>query len=111
MVVGTTNAACGASDGTVTLGAITGGTGPFSYSFNGGAFTAITSYTGLAAAVYPVCVKDVNGCQFCTTATVTTTIGPTAITITPVNATCGGANGTITLSTVTGGVAPYTYSH
>ena len=34
--------------------------------------------------------------------------GPTAITVTPVDATCGNNDGSVTLGAVTGGVAPYT---
>jgi hypothetical protein len=36
--------------------------------------------------------------------TITNTGGPTAIVITPVDATCGNANGSVTLGAVTGGV-------
>ena len=35
-----TNAGCGASNGSVTLGTVTGGTAPYLYYFNGGGFSA-----------------------------------------------------------------------
>ena len=44
ILVTPTNAACGASNGSVTLGAVTGGTGPYLYYFNGGGFSATTTY-------------------------------------------------------------------
>jgi hypothetical protein len=94
----------------VTLGAVTGGVAPYTYSFDGSGFTSTTVYNNLAAATYNVIVRDANGCDYPTTATITNTGGPTAIVITPVNATCGNANGSVTLGAVTGGVAPYTYS-
>ena len=104
------NAACGASNGSITLGAVTGGLAPYTYSVDGSAFTATTSYPGFAAGTYAVEVRDANGCVFSTTASVSNTSGPTAIASTIVNATCGGSNGSITLGAVTGGLAPYTYS-
>ena len=106
----TTNASCGASTGTVTIGAVTGGTAVYTYSFNGSAFTATTSYTGLAANSYPVIVQDANGCQFTTTAIVVNSSGPTALAVTHTDATCGNSNGTVTIGAVTGGVAAYSYS-
>ncbi len=33
------NAACGASNGSITLGAVTGGVAPYTYSVDGSAFT------------------------------------------------------------------------
>ena len=67
------NAACGASNGSITLGAVTGGVAPYTYSVDGSAFTATTSYTSLAAGTYPVEVRDANGCLFSTSATITNT--------------------------------------
>jgi gliding motility-associated-like protein len=110
LVVNTTNAACGASSGTITIGAVTGGLAPFSYSVNASAFTATTSYTGFAAGTYVVVVKDANGCTFSTTAIVNPTLGPTALVVTNTNATCGASNGTINIGAVTGGTAAYSYS-
>ena len=110
LVVNTTNSSCGSSNGTLTIGATTGGLAPYSYSVNGGAFSTTTSYTSLAAGTYTVIVKDANGCQFTTTATVSNVAGPTAMVITSTNATCGNSNGTITLGAVSGGTTPYSYS-
>ncbi|MBL0328358.1 MAG: hypothetical protein IPP64_02810 [Bacteroidetes bacterium] len=110
LVVTTTNATCASSNGTLTIGATTGGLAPYSYSVNASAFTSTTSYTGLAAGTYTVIVRDANGCQFTTTATVSNVAGPTAMVVTSANATCGNSNGTITLGAVSGGTTPYTYS-
>ncbi|MCX6296213.1 MAG: PKD domain-containing protein, partial [Bacteroidetes bacterium] len=110
LVVNTTNAACGASTGTISIGATTGGLAPYSYSVNGSPFTSTTSYTAFAAGTYTVIVKDANGCTYNTTAFVNPTFGPTAIIVTNTNATCGNSNGTITMGVVSGGTAPFTYS-
>jgi PKD repeat protein len=106
----TTPTACGAATGTITLGATTGGTGPYTYSVNGSAFTTTTLYTGFAAGSYGVVVRDANACEFSTTAAVSNSSGPTAQATTTVNSTCGASNGTISIGATTGGTAPYTYS-
>ena len=110
LATSTTNASCGAANGTATIGAVTGGTAPYTYAFNGGAFGTTTSFTGLAANTYPVIVQDANGCQFTTSAVVTNSSGPTALAVTFTDATCGNANGTATIGTTTGGVLPLSYS-
>ena len=106
----TVNTACGASNGSITLGAVTGGVAPFTYSVDGSAFTTTISYTSLAAGTYSVEVMDANSCTFSTTASISNTGGPSDITITIVNTICGASNGSITLGAVTGGPAPYSYS-
>jgi PKD repeat protein len=106
----TTNTACGSSTGTITIGATTGGTSPYTYSVNGSGFTTTTSYSGLAAGSYPVIVKDANGCTFSTTASISNSSGPTAQAVTTVNSICGNSNGGISIGATTGGTGPYTYS-
>lgn len=112
VVLTTTNAVCGNNNGSITAGAVTGGTGPFTYALNGGAFTGTTSYTGLSAGTYTITVRDANNCVFNKTRTITSVAGPTAInfdmrhngcTVTP-------NTGFVSVNSVTGGTAPYTYS-
>ena len=110
LITSTTNTACGASTGTITVGATTGGTAPYTYSVNGSLFTATTVYGGFAANTYTVIVKDANGCTFTTTAIVANSSGPTALAVTTTNAACGASTGTITIGATTGGLAPYSYS-
>ena len=104
------NSTCGTSNGSITIGAVTGGSAPFTYSFNGSAYTPTTVYSGLAAGAYTINVKDANGCIYTTTVTITGTTAPTAIVTTLVNESCSGTNGSVTLGTVSGGTAPYTYN-
>ena len=111
IAVSSTNAACGSSNGSVTLGNVTGGVAPYQYSFNGSGFTSTTSYPNLAAGSYTIVVQDANGCTFnAPNALVNNTGGATAVAITTTDATCGQNNGSITVGAVTGGVSPYTYS-
>lgn len=104
------NAACNGS----LLVSPTGGTAGYTVTFiPGGTFTVpaagSASLTGLCPGVITVSVTDANNCTFTTSANITQ---PPALTVTPTqtNITCGGlCNGTASV-TVSGGVAPYTYS-
>lgn len=95
------------SDGTITVTA-TGGTPGYMYSIDGINFQTSDFFGGLAAGTYTVIVLDDNGCSY----TVTATVGePTPLSITVVSstpATCGQANGSITL-TASGGDGVYFY--
>ncbi|RYY60632.1 MAG: hypothetical protein EOO05_09215 [Chitinophagaceae bacterium] len=105
--VSTTNNTCyGATDGEATV-TVTGGTGAYSYSWSSGGSGA--TETGLAAGAYNVVITDANGCSI--TQPVTITEGTQMIATSAVvdNKCHGASEGTATVS-VTGGVAPYTYS-
>lgn len=67
--VQTTNTLCESPNATLTVSA-TGGTAPYSYSLDGGAFQAINVYGNLPTASYMITVKDANGC----TGTASTTV-------------------------------------
>jgi gliding motility-associated-like protein len=97
IAVTTVNASCGASDGTITLGAVTGGTAPYAYSIDGSVFNANTIYIGLGAGLHTINVKDANGCTFSTTATISNINSPT-ITFDVTDPTCITPTGTITLT-------------
>jgi hypothetical protein len=55
------DAGAGASDGSITISSPTG-TG-FTYSINGGAFAAASTFTGLATGTYTITAKNGNGCS------------------------------------------------
>jgi gliding motility-associated-like protein len=105
-----TNASCGAVNGSITIGATTGGTSPFTYSINGSAYTSTTVYTGLAAGTYSISVKDKNGCSFSKSVTISSTPGPSSAVGATTNVACNGsATGTATV-TASGGTTPYAYT-
>jgi len=111
VLTGTTiidNPCFGDLNGAITLDLI-GGTGPFSYSFNGGPSQAENFILNQAAGDYLCVVTDSNGCQF-VTAPLTIT-QPSDLTYQSIltNVRCfGESNGAISL-VVGGGIAPYSY--
>jgi large repetitive protein len=106
----TTPETCGTNNGTISIGTVTGGQSPFTYSVNNSAFSSATSYPNLNTGSYPVTVKDASSCIFTVVATVSNLDGPTDFGTSSTQATCGNPNGTITIGAVSGGTAPYTYS-
>ncbi len=100
-----TNAACGgASNGTANV-SVSGGVAPYSYKWSSGQTTATA--TNLAAGSYTVSVLDANGCLKAATVTITNAANFTIAT-SATNATCGSANGSVSVK-VTGGTGPFTY--
>jgi gliding motility-associated-like protein len=107
----TTSPSCGQSNGSINLGSVTGGTGPYTYSLNGAAYSSSLSYTNLASGTYTLSVKDNNGCIYNAPDIILNNgSGPTAIVSSTTSPTCGQSNGSINLGSVTGGTGPYTYS-
>ncbi len=100
-----TDASCGATDGSATVTA-SGGTAPYTYAWTGGQ-TAATA-TGLGAGNYDVTVTDANGCTATSTASVVDLAAPTLAATSPADASCAANDATAT-ATPTGGTAPYTY--
>ena len=100
----TTDASCGQANGTATITA-TGGVAPFTYLWSNGQTSATAS--NLASGSYSVTVTDKNGCVSTTTVTVSD-IGGATLYATTVDAVCGQANGSATV-TASGGMYPYTY--
>jgi gliding motility-associated-like protein len=105
--VTSTNASCsGVCDGTATSNP-GGGTAPYSFLWQPGAFTT-SSVSGLCAGSYSLTVTDANGCVSNSTLTITQP-QPLLATVTATTASCGLCDGSATVN-VTGGTQPYSYS-
>lgn len=99
----------GNTNGQVIVSA-TGGTVPYSFSIDGNNFIPNGNFTGLAANLYYVSLKDANGCTVIEDTTVTQPATPIAMTIGYTNVACFGQNtGDITV-TASGSVGGYQYS-
>ncbi|MBX7182517.1 MAG: gliding motility-associated C-terminal domain-containing protein [Bacteroidia bacterium] len=104
-----TNVSCnGGSDGAISTN-VTGGTGPYSFSWNTTPVLTTQNITNLVQGSYTVNVTDVNGCQGSATAQVTQ---PQALSIsfTSIDVTCNGFSDGSINATVTGGTPSYDYS-
>lgn len=102
----TTNANCGASNGTSTVSVVSG-LGPFIYQWIGGGTS--TTQTGLSAGTYTVSVSGAGGCISTATAVVANGAAPATLTMNGTNVSCfGGGNGSASV-TASGGLAPYAY--
>ncbi|MDP6908876.1 MAG: SprB repeat-containing protein, partial [Flavobacteriales bacterium] len=101
-----TEPACGLINGAIDL-TVSGGTGPYTFSWSTGASTEDIS--GVGPGVYSVNITDDNGCPFDTTFTLSNQSAPT-VTATVTDPNCpGGNDGSIAL-VVSGGTGPFTYA-
>ncbi len=103
----TTDVDCfGASSGAIDLG-VTGGTAPYSYSWNTGDNTQDLS--NIPAGSYTCMITDDNGCTLSITEMVNEPASGIAATTTITNVSCNGGNDGAVDVTVTGGTPPYGY--
>jgi large repetitive protein len=70
----------GTGNGSITLSGA-GGTGPYTYSLNAGAFTSTSTFNALLAGTYTVSTKDANNC---TTSAATTLVTATGVSVSQV---------------------------
>ena len=102
------NAACFGGTGTASANTATGGTSPYTYSWNSGGGTNLTT-SSLTAGIYIITATDNHGCTTSTSATITQPLA-VGISISSVtNPICNGGNGSAIANVATGGVSPYTY--
>lgn len=110
----TQSLSCGAGNAsqpaTVTVNG-SGGTAPYTYSFNGGInYTSVNTYTTNTAGTVTAYIKDVNGCKIATPISVSVLAlnPPTNLAFSSTPITCVNTTSTVTLTT-TNGVTPLTY--
>jgi gliding motility-associated-like protein len=106
--ISTTDASCGASDGSVTASP-TGGTGPYTYVWTPNLGSGV-SLNNVPAGSYQVVVTDALGCSINLSANVNNANAPALSLVSSQNETCpGDADGSATVS-ATGGSGGYSYS-
>ncbi|MFN8415256.1 MAG: gliding motility-associated C-terminal domain-containing protein [Cytophagaceae bacterium] len=101
------NSNCNSEDnGSIDLN-VSGGSAPYSYLWSNGMTSQDIS--GLAPGSYSVTVSDNNTCNQSANFTITEP-APFQATATVINASCGGgSDGSISITSVTGGTSPYNY--
>lgn len=110
IVISTNNEICGQGNGIVNLGTVTGGTAPFQYNFNNLGFNSTLNFTNLNVGTYDLIVKDGNGCEYSTQATVGFVSGPIEAEFVLTQTTCNLNNGAVEIQDVVSGTAPFQYS-
>ncbi len=103
-----TQPSCGVSNGSVSLSA-SNGSSPYVYSKDGINYGSSNVFNGLSAGSYTFYVKDANGCVSSTTVNLTSSPSNLSLVSTPTQPTCGGTNGSVSLS-ASNGISPYVYS-
>ncbi len=93
-----TNIVCGQTTGSAVISA-TGGNPPYTYSLDGGAFGAGSSFTGITAGQHIVKVRDAPGCTFDVSVTILAPAVPVAPTATLTQPTCAVSTGVVTFTT------------
>jgi large repetitive protein len=102
-------ASCANNDGFIEVAPVTGGRTPYLYSLDGVNYQVSRTFNAVASGAYTVRVRDINGCVVSTAVTVAK-LEPTAVAFSAKQTTCGADDGEINVTSVTGGVEPYTYS-
>lgn len=109
IVVGSTTAACGICDGTITVVPTTAGTYTYSWTPLVPAIPPVSNPTGLCAGIYNVTVTNSNGCDSTFTIALNNSGGPTGETVITTDVTCNGLCNGFGAVTPIGGMPPYTY--
>jgi hypothetical protein len=91
------NTSCGLDNGALTV-VVNGGTAPFSYAWSHDAEADGPEIVGLAAGDYSLTVTDQNDCEVTTTVTIGGSLSLSGSVVSQVDATCGQANGSATVS-------------
>ncbi|MCB0379780.1 MAG: PKD domain-containing protein [Flavobacteriales bacterium] len=104
-----TNVSCnGAADGTATA-SVSGGTSPYTYSWNTSPVQNTITATGLNAQTYNVTVTDSNGCIASASILIQQANALVAVIGAPTNVSCNGLSDGAATVMVAGGIAPFTY--
>jgi hypothetical protein len=102
------NATCGNPNGSVTV-VPSGGTPPYTYSWNSTPVQTTATATNLPAATYTCTVTDGSGCSVSNAVFIANMAGPTASITSSTNASCNGACDGSATAAFSGGTAPYSY--
>ncbi|MGZ3904484.1 MAG: PKD domain-containing protein, partial [Bacteroidia bacterium] len=102
---------CGGSLGSATV-TPSGGTGPYTYTWSPAPASGnANNVQNLTSGGYNCVITDSHSCTYTTSIIITTTSGPTVTAVQTASVTCNGlSNGSASVTTISGGTAPYSYS-
>src|SRR3989338_5933821 len=110
VVVTPTDISCfGLTDGSVSV-AVVGAEGPYTYSYDGGAYSASTTQNNLGAGHHTVNVMSAMGCDTLIAFTIVETALLTVVESAHTDVACFGENNGSSTGFVSGGTLAYTYS-
>lgn len=100
---------CNKHIGSIHADSVSGGTQPFLYSFNGGAFQTTSKINNIASGMHTFTVKDSNGCLLSDQFNVIDIPGPQKVFFSLKDALCGNLTGAIKIDSVWG-TGPFSYA-
>lgn len=102
---------CGGALGSATV-TPAGGTGPYTYTWSPApASGTLNNVQNLSSGNYNCVITDANGCPKTVSIFITTTTGPTVTAVQTASVTCNGlSNGSASVTAISGGTAPMTYT-
>lgn len=103
-----TDATCGASDGSIVLTPNPAGT--YTYTWSNPLIGNTSAASGLSAGTYSVNIASASGCSKDTSFTISSSGGPDQFVFSAQDETCSLGNGSLTVSSASGGTGPYSYS-
>ncbi len=105
------NVSCfGGNDGSLAV-AVTGGTQTYSYSLDGTNYQTSPTFDNLEAGTYTIYIRDMNGCEVVSAGLqLTEPVGMTISTTAVAASACGVADGSLEVTSVMNGTAPFEYS-
>ena len=98
----------GGSDGSA-IATATGGIAPYAYMWDDPLGQSSDTASNLASGMYTVTITDNNGCSGVATVAINDP-APILGSGSTIPASCGGSDGSVTISSLTGGTPPYTFS-
>lgn len=103
------NPVCGNSNGSIQIQEVAGGVAPYQYQFDNGVWGNSSIMNQLAAGAYQIRVRDANMCTDSIQVQLIMPSYPTSIGSSGIDAVCEGNNGRVTLNSIVGGIAPFSY--
>jgi gliding motility-associated-like protein len=101
---------CNSNTGQIDVFSVTGGTSPYTYSIDGGAYSSNQIFDSLPAGSFNISVIDNYNCYYQEFITVPVLAGPSLIQVGLTNPNCGLENGALVINGTIGGTSPYEYS-